>query len=215
MKYIYTGVFFDASELSEKFAKYVGEETLSNIIKNPHVTFTFRPKEVDAGLFGKPETFKVVGYACDGKNQGLQVEVSMLHHSLVSEYNTIKTPHITISVSEDGKPVDTGNLEFESLWNPFEITGTYGVFTDEGVLLKDPTAITVREFCLHKTQATELCVLCDEGWIVGTVWIDHEDIFRIPDSLKDAIVKSDYWGELTIVNELGAKTKIPAHFIDT
>lgn len=215
MKYIYTGVFFDVAELAEKFSTYIGEKKLSHIIENPHVTFTFKPKDVSLALLGKPVRFRVVGYACDGRNQGLQVEVVSICGSLVQEYDSIKVPHITISVSSDGKPVDTGNLKFEPLWNPFEISGTYGVFTDEGVLLKDPTAITVREFCLHKTQATELCVLCDEGWIVGTVWIDHEDIFRIPDSLKDAIVTSDYWGELTIINELGVQTKIPAHFIDT
>lgn len=138
MKYIYTGVFFDAAELSEKFAKYVGEETLSNIIKNPHVTFTFRPKEVDAGLFGQPVTFKVIGYACDGKNQGLQVEVLSIHSSLLSEYGTIKVPHITISVSEDGRPVDTGKLDFKPISVPFEVVGTYGAFTDEGVLLENP-----------------------------------------------------------------------------
>lgn len=215
MKYIYTGVFFDLSELSNKFAAYVGENKLSHIIENPHVTFTFKPKDVRIELLGKPVRFRVIGYACDGRNQGLQVEVVSICGSLVQEYDSIKVPHITISVSSDGKPVDTGKLDFKPIPTPFELAGIYGVFTDNGVLLKDPTEITVREFCLHKTQATELCVLCDEGWIVGTVWIDHEDIFRIPDSLKDAIVKSDYWGELTIVNALGEKMQVPAHFIDT
>ena len=215
MKYIYTGVFFDAAELSEKFAKYVGEETLSNIIKNPHVTFTFRPSSVDTSLLGKPVCFTVTGYACDGKNQGLHVEVSLIHAGLSSEYQTVKHPHITISVSEDGRPVDTGKLCFTPLSESFDITGKYGVFTDKGVLFEDPTPITVREFCLHKTQAMELCVLCDEGWIVGAVWIDHEDIFRIPDSLKDQKVTRHYWKELTIVNADGEKMKIPAHFIDT
>jgi hypothetical protein len=215
MKYIYTGVFFDAAELSEKFAKYVGEETLSNIIKNPHVTFTFKPSSVDTSLLGKPVCFTVTGYACDRKNQGLSVEVSPIHAGLSSEYQTVKHPHITISVSEDGRPVDTGKLCFTPLPESFDITGKYGVFTDKGVLFDDPNPITVLEFCLHKTQAMELCVLCDEGWIVGAVWIDHEDIFRIPDSLKDQKVTRHYWKELTIVNADGEKMKIPAHFIDT
>jgi hypothetical protein len=215
MQYIYTGVFFDAAELSEKFAKYVGEETLSNIIKNPHVTFTFKPSSVDTSLLGKPVCFTVTGYACDGKNQGLSVEVSLIHAGLSSEYQTVKHPHITISVSEDGRPVDTGKLCFTPLSESFDITGKYGVFTDNGVLFDDPNPITVLEFCLHKTQAMELCVLCDEGWIVGAVWIYHEDIFRIPDSLKDQKVTRHYWKELTIVNADGEKMKIPAHFIDT
>lgn len=215
MKYIYTGVFFDAAELSEKFDKYVGKETLSNIIKNPHVTFTFRPNSVDISLLGKPVCFNVTGYACDGKNQGLSVEVSLIHAGLSSEYQTIKHPHITISVSEDGKPVDTGKLCFTPISESFEIVGKYGVFTDTGVLFSDPNPITVREFCLHKTQAAELCVICDGGWVAGAVWIDYEDLFMLPDSLKNRKVTRHYWSELTIVNADGEKMKIPAHFIDT
>ena len=218
MKYIYTGVFFDLSELSNKFVKFasfIEEETLSNIIKNPHVTFTYKPKDVRKDLLGKPARFRVIGYACDGKNQGLQVEVLSIHSSLLSEYGTIKVPHITISVSEDGRPVDTGKLDFKPISVPFEVVGTYGAFTDEGVLLENPDAITVYEFCRHMTQAMELCVLCDGGWIVDAVWIDHEDIFRIPDSLKDKPVKSDYWEYLTTVNADGEQIKVPAHFIDT
>lgn len=141
MKYIYTGVFFDLSELSNKFAKFasfIEEEILSNIIKNPHVTFTYKPKDVRKDLLGKPVRFRVIGYACDGKNQGLQVEVLSIHSSLLSEYGTIKVPHITISVSEDGRPVDTGKLDFKPISVPFEVVGTYGAFTDEGVLLENP-----------------------------------------------------------------------------
>lgn len=77
-----------------------------------------------------------------------------------------------------------------------------------------PTPITVQEFCLHKTQAAELCVFCAHGWIVGSVWIDDQYIFRIPDSLKDEKVTRDYWSELKIVNAYGEKMKIPVHFID-
>jgi hypothetical protein len=215
MEHIYTGVFFDPSELDDLFARHIGKAKLSNVIENSHVTFTYKPKDVRKDLLGKPVRFRVIGYACDGKNQGLQVEVLSIHSSLLSEYDTIKVPHITISVSEDGKPVDTGKLRFEPIPIPFEIVGTYGVFTNDGVLFAIQPKITVSEFCLHKTGATELCAICDGGWIVGTVWIDHEDIFRIPDSLKDRIVKSDYWGELTIVNENGESMRIPAHFIDT
>ena len=159
MKYIYTGVFFDAAELNERFAKYVGEETLSNIIKNPHVTFTFRPSSVDTSLLGRIVCFNVTGYACDGKNQGLCVEVSMIHAGLSSEYQTIKHPHITISVSEDGKPVDTGKLCFTPLPEPFEIVGKYGVFTDKGVLFADPNPISNLWNCVCFVIAAGLSVL--------------------------------------------------------
>lgn len=44
--------------------------------------------------------------------------------------------------------------------------------------------MTVEEFCLRKTQAQELCVIREDGWIVSTVWIDHEDLFAIHLVLK-------------------------------
>lgn len=221
MKYIYTGVFFDRAELNDLFARHIGKAKLSNIIENPHVTFTFKPTEVMSGLLGTPIRFDVIGYACDGVNQGLQVKASdnmwwdKNHVPLFDEYQTIENPHITISVSEDGKPVDTDKLVFEPIPIPFEIVGDYGVFTDEGILFECPNELTVTEFCLHATQPLELCAICDGGWVVGTVWIDREDIFTIPKCLKNKIVKSDYWDELTIVNEKGESMRIPAHFIDT
>ena len=33
------------------------------------------------------------------------------------------------------------------------------------------------EFLLKKTQALELCVIRDCGWIVASYYIDHEDLF--------------------------------------
>lgn len=222
MKNIYTGVFFDSSELNDLFEKHIGKPKLSNVIKNPHVTFTYKPTEVMFGLLGTPIRFDVIGYACDGVNQGLQVKISdnmwwdKRHAPLFDECQTIENPHITISVSEDGKPVDTNKLVFEPIPIPFEIVGDYGVFTDEGIFFESPLEeITVTDFCLHKTQALELCAICDGGWVVGTVWIDPEDIFRIPDSLKNEKVKSDHWGELTVVDEMGEQVRIPVHFIET
>lgn len=212
MKYIYTGVFFDLSEVINRFNCNIGAAKLSNIIENPHVTFTFKPKEVNPKLFGKEVVFRVIGYACDGKNQGLQVEYARMSEKLLPEYNTIQNPHITISVSEDGKPVDTGKLKFEPIENPFYIAGTYGTYTSEGVCTKNP-APTVYEFCRNKTEATELVVICDGGWRVATVWIDYEDIFQIPEKLRNKTVLSDKWEKLPIVDNDGNKTEILAHHL--
>ena len=44
--------------------------------------------------------------------------------------------------------------------------------------------MTVVEFCLRKTQVQELCVIREDGWIVSTVWIDHEDLFAIHPRFK-------------------------------
>lgn len=72
----------------------------------------------------------------------------------------------------------------------------------------------LREFLLKKTNVKELCVIRDSGWIVATCWIDYEDLFAIPNSLADNIVKKDEWGYLSVVNENNAEIKIPCHYVD-
>lgn len=73
---------------------------------------------------------------------------------------------------------------------------------------------TLRNFLHKKTNARELCVIQEDGWIVATCWIDYEDLFAIPHSLADKVVKSDKWGYLEIVNEDNACIKIPCHYIN-
>lgn len=72
------------------------------------------------------------------------------------------------------------------------------------------------EFLRTKTNAMELCAITNGGWVVATVWIDHEDIFigLIPTTLASKPVKRDYWDYLTIVNENNTSIKVPCHFID-
>ena len=72
----------------------------------------------------------------------------------------------------------------------------------------------LREFLLTKTNACELCVIRDSGWIVATCWIDYEDLFLIPNRVVDNVVKNDEWGYLSIVNENNAEIKVPCHYID-
>lgn len=72
----------------------------------------------------------------------------------------------------------------------------------------------LREFLLNKTNAKELCVIRDNGWIVASCWIDYEDLFCIPHNLSDKVVKKDEWDYLSIVNENNAEIKIPCHYVD-
>ena len=51
--------------------------------------------------------------------------------------------------------------------------------------------MTVKEFCLKHTQVGELIVFREDGWISGSTWIDHEDLFAIPESFINKIVKGD------------------------
>jgi len=74
--------------------------------------------------------------------------------------------------------------------------------------------MTVYEFCRNKTQIHQLCVIRDSGWIVETVWIDSEDIFRISDNSKKAEVKNTGFGVLPIMTEHGDRIYVPCLYID-
>lgn len=56
--------------------------------------------------------------------------------------------------------------------------------------------MTVIEFCVKKTQVGELCVFRSDGWIIGSTWIDHEDLFTMDNEIRYKEVKSDEWGTL-------------------
>lgn len=70
------------------------------------------------------------------------------------------------------------------------------------------------EFLRHKTNANELCVIREGGWIIDTCWIDYEDLFLVHPKIADKEVKKDEWDYLPVVNENNAKIKIPCHYID-
>ena len=129
---IYTGAFIDVATLHKNIDFGSRLETL---IENPHVTFQFRPKTVPAPLFGEKVRVKVVGYGNDGLNEGLKVEVSTNNQMLSTMAEEIRVPHITISVSADGKPVDTAKLAFQPI-EPFFLEMTFGAFTPEGVIME-------------------------------------------------------------------------------
>lgn len=70
------------------------------------------------------------------------------------------------------------------------------------------------EFLLKRTQTHELCVIRESGWIIATCWIDHEDLFRLPEDLWNRSISCQEWGMLLVVDNFGEKTKIPCHYID-
>ena len=129
-KYIYIGIFVDYDTLQKFVNDNITKDRLSRVIEKPHVTFAFRPKEYNPDLIGKLVMLKVVGYACDSKNQGLQVMMEETSNpEILAEFKKIKNPHITLSTSADGKPVDTGKMKFKPINNPFYIIGTYDGFS--------------------------------------------------------------------------------------
>jgi hypothetical protein len=65
----------------------------------------------------------------------------------------------------------------------------------------------------------ELCAICEGGWVVATVWIDHEDLFMIPTELMGREVDYTKWDELTVRGKekpdgrYGDTMRIPCRYI--
>lgn len=74
--------------------------------------------------------------------------------------------------------------------------------------------MTVRDFCRHETQPLELCVIRDSGYIICTAWIDYEDLFVLPKSIRNEKVKHTEWGHLSIREKCGSQVEVPCHYID-
>ncbi|SDB15025.1 hypothetical protein [Eubacterium oxidoreducens] len=107
--------------------------SLDKVVINQHITTNFRPYCPKKDMYGLKGKFEVIGYANDGKNEGYLVRPYSLWSSALC--GKIKTPHITLSVSEKGKPVDTAKLKFRPCERKV-VTATFGAFTPQGLLLK-------------------------------------------------------------------------------
>ena len=119
----YQGIFF-TKEVEEELVSLQGEQ-LENITKDKHVTFKFGDTEKYSDeLIGVDIPVKLVGYACDGKNSGFQV---LLPKELEAYYKNKNRPHVTVSLSNEGKAIDTGLLAFEPI-DEIEIVGRLGYF---------------------------------------------------------------------------------------
>lgn len=71
----------------------------------------------------------------------------------------------------------------------------------------------LRHFLRTRTDVGELCVVRADGWIVFVAYIDSEDLFRIPSSLSENIVKEDSWGTIPVKSPSGEQM-VACHFID-
>lgn len=129
MKIIYTGWFISPKELQKA--------SLEKIIEYPHLTLAFKPKDAFLNKFGTVATIKIIGYGNDGDNEGYLCEITPEDEFLKNQIKDIKVPHITLSVSADGKPVNTSGLDFYPIDKPFIIKGVYGAFVSGKVIVKN------------------------------------------------------------------------------
>ena len=130
MKYI--GCFLNKDELAER-AALQRAEGLAKQIEHPHVTFFYHPETVPAAQFGKAVMLRVVGYGCDGENEAFSVIFEDLPKGLAELASAIERPHITLSVSETGKAVNSRDLTFRPI-TPFLLTGVFGGMDFDGTV---------------------------------------------------------------------------------
>lgn len=109
---IYAGIFFDKADVNTAVS-HLGGEVLNRVIDDPHVTLAFRPneeqKQMIGSLMGKDIVVKLDEFACNDKNAGFLVSM-VTPNPDVNNFLEGKLPHITTSVGENGRPVDTPKL---------------------------------------------------------------------------------------------------------
>lgn len=121
----YVGLFIEGSDATK--LKQHEKSVLEKLPKNYHVTLEFRPKTEDKYnvIINKIYDIKVIGYGCDGENSGYLVELPeelKRYYNNLDQNNNLKPPHITMSMSRQGKAVNTANLDFEKI-QPFKVRG--------------------------------------------------------------------------------------------
>lgn len=140
MEIIYTAWFVSWDELQDAIKDFAPCR-LEKTIEFPHVTLAFRPRMVDTALFGTSAKISITGYGNNGKNEGVSVTVEPEGTALTAPLQALKQPHITLSVSAEGKAVNTVDLDFHPVPQR-TICGTFGAFTADGTLLLTPETVT-------------------------------------------------------------------------
>ena len=128
--FIYVGCFINYHDLQKK-VNSIRKVSLSRQIRNPHITFAYKPESVDESLFGKKIKIIITGYGYNEDNEGVKVELYSNDSEIVKMIKNIPVPHITLSVITNGKPVNTRNLIFNAV-EPIEIEGIYVGYASSG-----------------------------------------------------------------------------------
>ena len=129
-RFTYVGCFISPHDFRDAVSK-IRKSPLENDVRAPHVTFEYKPKEVDRSLFGTPVRIRIVGYGNDGENEWLKVQLDSSEPRMQRMIEELESPHITIAVCNGGEPANTKRLTFEEI-EPIELTGKYGGYTKRG-----------------------------------------------------------------------------------
>ena len=133
---IYSGIFFEKEKIDN-----IVKSKLAKDIKFPHITFKFKPSKEDEellnSLVGEEVNVYLYNFKQDENNAGFYVAKIESDNKYINDlFEYIECPHITTSVSEFGKPVDTYKLFSKKC--PIEeelfvvIKGTFDNFVKSG-----------------------------------------------------------------------------------
>lgn len=127
----YEGIFFDDD--ASKFIHSLENERLPIENDKLHCTFKYHPKddEILNELVGKEIEVFLIGYASDGQNSGFQVLLPDDIGKYYYDMNKSEIPHITASISENAKSLDTGSLKFKPLGKKYSVIGKFGYWIKE------------------------------------------------------------------------------------
>ena len=131
---IFWGLFFDEETGLPK-------GMLEKKVEHKHVTFGYG-KPMPMHLLGQKSTVIVDGYGNDGVNEALLVELDPDIQDYHDGGRADSPYHITLSTTEDGKPVDSAKLGYWGVDTPYVLEGTFGYFA---IVDGTPTVVTGKE----------------------------------------------------------------------
>ena len=112
---------------------------LEKDVKYKHMTTEFRPKESHEDLYGEFVVLHASKYSIDIYNEGYYIDRIVTNNDELKKiFNEVSIPHVTLSTSVDGKPVDTAKLDFDK-GIPIDIylPAKYGCFTGIEYIMKN------------------------------------------------------------------------------
>ena len=130
----YEGLFFDENEV-KKIKSYELND-LGNIHECIHCTFVYKPNKdkLYEELLNKEISIYLISYGSNKNNSGFEVEIPkeyMKYYNNFDIHGNYVKPHLTSSISDNGKSKDTCKLKFTPLKEKVKITGRFGYWIKE------------------------------------------------------------------------------------
>lgn len=132
----YEAIFLDKDSI--KLIQNLETNKLERVNDEIHLTLKYKPNdnEIFNEIVGKEFELYLIGYGNDGENAGFEVELSEELKPYYINYDEddnskIKIPHITSSLADNAKAMNTKNLVFNKLPKKYKIKGTFGFWLED------------------------------------------------------------------------------------